>query len=295
MSTVLRGAAQLLARADVPNPDTDAAALLAHAWGLDASGVARRRLLGDTVPAEVTATFAQLIDRRRQRTPLQHIIGVAAFRHLELQVGPGVFVPRPETELLVTEVLEELERQQNTHVPFIIDLCSGSGAITLSLATEHRRLRAIGVERDTQALNWSLMNLAAVDLGESSVDLVSGDATTFAEDSPQLWASADVVVTNPPYVPDTAVPRDAEVREHDPEAALYGGATGLEIPGLIIIQAEKLLRPGGFFIMEHSEEQGPAARELIMSTASLRQAATYPDYTGRDRYTVAHRVTGVDR
>lgn len=291
---MLRGAAQLLADAHVPNPEPDSTALLAHAWGIDASDLARARLFGDLVPAEVTVVFADLIDRRRQRVPLQHIIGRAAFRHLELEVGPGVFVPRPETELLITEVLDELERQQNTYEPFVIDLCSGSGAITLSLATEHPKLSIIGVERETEALNWSLKNLAALSLGDSTATLISGDATTFADDRPDLWSLADVVVTNPPYVPDEAVPRDAEVREHDPAAALYGGFTGLEIPALIMSQAEKLLRPGGFFIMEHSEEQGPQARELIMSTASLRQAATYPDYTGRDRYTVAHRVAEVD-
>lgn len=294
VSTVLRGATRLLADAHVPNPDSDSAALLAQAWGIEANDLARKRLFGDCVPAGVTEVFAQLIDRRRQRVPLQHIVGMAAFRHLELHVGPGVFVPRPETELLVTEVLDELERQKNAHDPFVIDLCSGSGAITLSLATEHPRLSIIGVERETEALNWSLKNLASVSLGDSTAELISGDATTFADDRPDLCGSADVVVTNPPYVPDEAVPRDAEVREHDPAAALYGGITGLEIPALIISQAEKLLRPGGFFIMEHSEEQGPEACELIMSTASLRQAATYPDYTGRDRYTVAHRVTEVD-
>ena len=295
VTTVLRGAARLLDESQVPNPDADAATLLAHAWGISASDLARRRLFGDAVSAEVTADFAQLVDRRRQRVPLQHLVGSAPFRHLELQVGPGVFVPRPETELLVSEVLEELDRQQNTHMPFVIDLCSGSGAISLSLATEHPQVRAIGVEREAEALTWSQRNLKPLDLGASTVDLISGDATTFADDNPDLWGSADVVVTNPPYVPDEAVPRDPEVREHDPAPALYGGSSGLEIPGLIITQAEKLLRVGGFFIMEHSEEQGRAARELIMSTASLRQAATYPDYTGRDRYSVAHRVSTLDR
>ncbi|WP_101572609.1 peptide chain release factor N(5)-glutamine methyltransferase [Brevibacterium sp. FME17] len=294
MSTVLLGATRLLAEAHVPNPDLDSAALLAHAWGIEASDLARRRLFGESVPAGVTEIFVELLDLRRQRVPLQHITGVAAFRHLELKVGPGVFVPRPETELLVTEVLDELERQRNAHEPFVVDLCSGSGAITLSLATEHPKLSIVGVERETEALNWSLKNLTAVNLGDSTVELISGDATTFADDRPDLWGLADVVVTNPPYVPDEAVPRDPEVREHDPAAALYGGFTGLEIPALIMRQAEKLLRPGGFFIMEHSEEQGPHACELIMKTASLRQAATYPDYTGRDRYTVAHRVTEVD-
>lgn len=290
VSTVLRGAERLLADADVPGPAPDSTALLAHAWGIDPSELARKRLLGETVPLEVTQDYARLVEERRQRIPLQHLIGTAAFRHIELQVGPGVFVPRPETELLVTEVLEELDRQQNTATPFVIDLCSGSGAIALSLAVEHPQLRILGVERETEALAWSQKNLRRLDLGDSTVELVPGDATTFADENPDLRGSADVVASNPPYVPDAAVPRDPEVRDHDPGAALYGGSTGLEIPGLIIIEAEKLLRPGGFFIMEHSEEQGPTVRELITSTASLRQAATYPDYTRRDRYTVAHRV-----
>lgn len=291
---MLRGATSLLTESHVPNPEADSSLLLAHAWGIDASALSRKRLFGDPVPAEVAQEFAALLDQRRQRIPIQHLIGTAPFRHLELQVGPGVFVPRPETELLVTEVLDELHRQQRTHVPFVIDLCSGSGAITLSLATECEHLQIIGVERDAEALEWSQKNLSRLHLGDSTVDLISGDATTFADDNPELWARADVVVTNPPYVPDEAVPRDPEVRDHDPAVALYGGVTGLEIPGLIIKQAEKLLAPGGMFIMEHGEDQGAAVCEHIMSTASLRQAATYPDYTGRDRYTVAHRVAEVD-
>ena len=291
---MLRGATALLTEAHVPNPEADSTLLLAHAWGLDASALSRRRLFGEPVPADVAQEFAVLLDRRRQRIPIQHLIGTAPFRHLELQVGPGVFVPRPETELLVTEVLDELRGQARAQVPFVIDLCSGSGAITLSLATEFAHLQIVGVERDAAAFEWSQKNLSRVHLGDSTVDLICGDATTFADDNPGLWARADVVVTNPPYVPDEAVPRDPEVRDHDPAAALYGGVTGLEIPGLIIEQAEKLLVPGGMFIMEHGEEQGIAVREHIMSTASLRQAATYPDYTGRDRYTVAHRMAEAD-
>lgn len=293
VSALLNGAARLLREAGVPNPDSDAATLLAHAWGIDASTLSRHRLFEEEVPSAVSATFAALLDRRVERVPLQHITGTAAFRHLELDVGPGVFVPRPETELLVTEVLDELERQrtEDDHIPLVVDLCSGSGAITLSLATEHPQLRVIGVEREAAALEWSRKNRARLDLGDSTVDLVSGDATTFGDENSDLCGGVDVVVTNPPYVPDTAIPRDPEVRDHDPAAALYGGASGLEIPGLIIAQAEKLLRPGGFFIMEHSEEQGAGVRELIMSTASLRRPTTFPDYTGRDRYTVAHRIT----
>ncbi|MGO2860376.1 MAG: peptide chain release factor N(5)-glutamine methyltransferase [Brevibacterium sp.] len=295
VSTLLRAAEGLLAEAGIANPAPDASSLLAYAWGIDTQTLSRRRLFDEEVPAEVAGDFARLCERRRQRVPLQHLTGTAHFRHLELSVGPGVFVPRPETELLVTEVLEELKSRAEGAAPLVIDLCSGSGAISLSLASEHPGVRVIGVERERTALEWSRINLERTHLGESSVDFVEGDATTFADDTPALHGSADVVVTNPPYVPDAAVPRDAEVREHDPAAALYGGSTGLEIPAQIILQAESLLHPGGFFIMEHSEEQGAGARELIASTASLRQAVTFPDYTGRDRYTVARRTTETSR
>lgn len=245
--------------------------------------------------------FARLCDLRRQRVPLQHLTGIAYFRHLELSVGQGVFIPRPETELLVTEVLDELRRHENPNAPgsdgapFVVDLCSGSGAITLALATEHPGLHIIGVEREPEAIAWSRKNLARLDLGDSVVEFIEADATTFARSHPELQGRAAVVVTNPPYVPDDALPRDPEVRDHDPVAALYGGSTGLEIPELIIGEAESLLRPGGLFIMEHSEEQGAGARELLEATASLRRAATFADYTGRDRYTVARRYPETHR
>ncbi len=298
---VLRAATGLLAEAGVASPDTDAAALLAHAWDIDSGALNRRRLFADAVPAAVLTEFADLIGRRASRVPLQHLTGRAAFRHLELLVGPGVFVPRPETELLVTEVLEDLARHAekrgdenggsaDVHVPFVVDLCSGSGAITLSLACEHPRLRALGVEREPAALEWSFTNLELAEVGASVVDFVAGDATTFADDHPELCGSADAVVTNPPYVPDDARPRDPEVADHDPAPALYGGASGLEIPALIIAQAEKLLHPDGLFVMEHGEDQGAGVRDLIAATASLSGARTLPDYTGRDRFTVARRA-----
>lgn len=218
-----------------------------------------------------------------------------------------MFVPRPETELLVTEVLEELRGHEGLRsrpgldgydhlngsgtdkAPFVVDLCSGSGAIALALATEHPGVRVIGVERAPEAIAWSRRNLARVDLGDSIVEFIEADATTFARSHPELQGRAAVVVTNPPYVPDDAIPHDPEVRDHDPAAALYGGSTGLEIPEYIIAVAERLLRPSGLFIMEHGEEQGLGARELLEATASLRQAVTFADYTGRDRYTVARR------
>ncbi|WP_137825926.1 peptide chain release factor N(5)-glutamine methyltransferase [Brevibacterium sp. 2SA] len=289
--TLLRAGARVLTEAGVPSPETDVSALLAHAWDIDASTLARRRLFAEEVPAAVATRFARLLDERSRRIPLQHLTGVAHFRRLELLVGPGVFVPRPETELLVTEVLDHLSRREtaadpNT-APLVVDLCSGSGAIALSVALERPGTRVIGIEREAGALRWSRTNLARLDLGASDVDLIAGDATTAAADHPELVGTVDVVVTNPPYVPDAAVPKDPEVRDHDPAAALYGGVSGLEIPALILAQAARLLRPGGLVIMEHAEDQGAGVREIIAGVAGLAAATTFPDYTGRDRYTVA--------
>ncbi|WP_209374391.1 peptide chain release factor N(5)-glutamine methyltransferase [Brevibacterium renqingii] len=295
VSELLRGAITLLTEAGVPTPEADAVALLAHAWGIDRAALGRRRLFDDPVPTDIASEFARLCERRRQRTPLQHLTGTAFFRHLELRVGPGVFVPRPETELIVGAALEELNAARRSRRPFVIDLCSGSGAISLALAAEHGEVDVLGVEREAAALDWSRTNLARTRLGDSTVEFLHGDATTIARTRPDLIGRADVVVTNPPYVPDDAVPRDPEVADHDPGAALYGGGTGLEIPALIVSEAEALLRPGGLFLMEHGEEQGAGVRELLGSTASLRQAETYPDYTGRDRYTVARREADCDR
>lgn len=287
--TLLRAGVRVLTEAGVPSPDADAAALLAHAWEVDETDLSRRRLFADAVPAEVAAGFARLVAERARRIPLQHLTGVAHFRRLSLRVGPGVFVPRPETELLVTEVLDHLAHGDDGAPPLVVDLCSGSGAIALSVALEHPGVRVIGIEREAPALSWSQSNLVDLDLGTSTVDLLAGDATTVAVDHPELAGTVDVVVTNPPYVPDAAVPRDPEVRDHDPAAALYGGASGLELPALLIAQAVVLLRPGGLFVMEHAEDQGAGVREIVAGTPGLSGAATFPDYTGRDRYTVARR------
>ncbi|UVI37640.1 peptide chain release factor N(5)-glutamine methyltransferase [Brevibacterium spongiae] len=290
MNDVLRGGIRLLAEAGVPTPEADAAELLAHAWHIDRTNLSRRRLFDENVPADTTAEFARLCEQRRQRIPLQHLTGIAHFRHLELRVGPGVFVPRPETELLAGAALDELSAHHGDRRPFVIDLCSGSGAITLSVATEYDGVDVLGVEREADALEWARMNLEQRRLGDSSIEFIRGDATTFARERPELRGLADIVVTNPPYVPNAAIPRDPEVAEHDPSAALYGGDTGLEVPALIIDQATELLRVGGLFLMEHSEEQGAGVRELIAETASLNDAVTYQDYTGRDRFTAARRA-----
>ena len=289
VSDLLREATGLLTAAEVPTPEADALALLAHAWGIDRTALSRRRLFDDPVPTEIRIEFARLCERRRARIPLQHLTGIAYFRHLELRVGPGVFVPRPETELIVGAALAELTGRSRTERAFVIDLCSGSGAITLALATEFDDVDVLGVEREPAALDWARENLALSRLGDSSVEFLQADAASITARRPDLIGLADVVVTNPPYVPDDAVPRDREVADHDPAAALYGGDTGLELPALIVAEAESLLRPGGLLLMEHGEEQGERVRELMESTASLRQATTHQDYTGRDRFTLARR------
>lgn len=307
----------MLSEAGVPSPDADATALLAHAWDLEAGALARRRLFAEAVPAVVAARFAHVIDARSRRIPLQHLTGIAHFRRLSLRVGPGVFVPRPETELLVTEVLDHLDRLAaderaadsspdssagssagstaaagsggGSRAPLVVDLCSGSGAIALSVALERPGTQVIGIEREARALDWSRSNLADIDLAPSRVDFLAGDATSVAADHPELCGQVDAVVSNPPYVPDAAVPREPEVRDHDPAAALYGGATGLEVPALIVAEAARLLRPGGLLVIEHAEAQGRGMREIIAATPGLGPATTSADYTGRDRYTAAVR------
>ena len=149
--TLLRAGARVLTEAGVPSPETDVSALLAHAWDIDASTLARRRLFAEAVPAAVADRFARLLDERSRRMPLQHLTGVAHFRRLDLAVGPGVFVPRPETELLVTEVLDHLAHREGDTAPLVLDLCSGSGAIALSVALERPGTRVIGIEREAGA------------------------------------------------------------------------------------------------------------------------------------------------
>lgn len=275
---------------DSPSPRLDAELLLAHVLDVDLGELRRRAILGAGVPGDASARFEALVTRRAAREPLQHLTGLAPFRHLELAVGPGVFVPRPETEVVAQVAIDEVHRiagGPGAEPAVVVDLCTGSGAIALAVATEVPGTRVYAVELDAGARVWTERNIRAQTGGET-VRLVKGDARTALG---ELDGRVDVVVSNPPYVPPGAVPRDPEVAEHDPGVALYGlGADGLEVPRGIAAAAVRLLRPGGLFVMEHSETQGEAARALVDEIpGAFDPSTTRLDLTGRSRMVVARR------
>ena len=278
LSARLRAVAQQLADAGVPDPLVDAELLIGHVLGLGRgelqAAVVRGDGLGDTDAARLDA----LVSRRAAREPLQHLTGVAAFRHLELAVGPGVFVPRPETETVVQIAIDALMESASPS-PIAIDLGTGSGAIALAMATEVPHARVFAVERSLEAHAWAARNTADAE----NLTLMLGDlATAFDE----LRGTASVVISNPPYVPDDAIPRDPEVRLHDPAQALYGGADGLDVVRVISRRAQELLHPGGLLVLEHGELQGASIRSLLEADG-WRAAATHEDLTRRDRATTA--------
>lgn len=275
---LLRSGERLLAEAGVPTPQVDAARLLEHAWRIDASDLQKRALIGGEVPVEVEASFTSLVSERSARVPLQHLTGRAWFRHLELRVGPGVFVPRPETETIVDLAIEHLPRGGT-----VVDLCTGSGCIPLALKQERPDASVHGVELDEHAFAWATANRD--DLG-LDVDLRRGRAQDAFDD---LLGAVDVVVSNPPYVPDGMVPVDPEVRDHDPAVALFGGSEdGLRIPLEVADRAHDLLVPGGLLVMEHADTQGESLPRAL-SARGWRDAHDLPDLTGRPRFAIARR------
>ena len=235
--------------------------------------------------------FASMVARRAKREPLQYIVGHAPFRYLDLHVGPGVFIPRPETETVVEEGIDWMSRK-GLRTPRVVDLGAGSGAIGLSIVTEVPGSQVWAVEISEQAAVWTRRNLAEV--GESWPMLASNyhldiaDATnpaTLAE----LDGTIDAVITNPPYVPQTAIPKQPEVRDYDPDLALYGGnPDGTRIPERIITRAARLLAPGGLLVMEHDITQGKRLVEYARAHG-FSTARTGRDLTARDRYLVAER------
>jgi len=273
-----------LAQAGVPDPQVDADLLIGAVWSMSRGEVEAKALVGGALPndsADALAQFRAFVERRAAREPLQHILGVAWFRALELEVGPGVFVPRPETELLAEYAVEALRAHASAE-PIGIDLGTGSGAIALAMATEVPHARIYAVEKSPEAAVWTRRNIARYN---GCVTLVEGDlADAFAE----LDGTVSVVASNPPYIPDAAVPRDPEVQNFDPALALYGGEDGLDIVRIISKRAAALLHPGGMLILEHGELQGADIR-AILAADGWRHPETLPDLTHRDRYTRATR------
>ncbi|HSI92213.1 MAG TPA: HemK/PrmC family methyltransferase [Jiangellaceae bacterium] len=297
---LVAAAAERLAAAGVPSPRHDAEVLAAHLLG-----VGRAELLLEPEPDESFAVrYAELVGRRAGREPLQHITGVVHFRYLTLQVGPGVFVPRPETELtagVAIDAAREVLRSGRT--PVVADLYAGSGPIALSLAEEVPGAQVHAVETDDGAVGWLRRNIAAWQRDDrpgtghqvpgqvlpavpSSVSVhhvdVSGCLAGFD-------ARLDVVAANPPYVPTGARIRDPEVAAHDPAAALWAGADGLAAFRVLERTAARLLRPGGLVVAEHADVQGESAPAVFAATGRWADVTDHADLTGRPRYLTARR------
>ena len=274
LRTAVEAAIDRLAVAGVPSPRFDAEELAAHALGVE-----RRALWSATSLAGSAGTFAAYVDRRAAREPLQHITGRAYFRHLELAVGPGVFVPRPETEVVAGAAIDAARAVAD---PVVVDLGTGSGAIALAVATELPGSRVHAVEADPDAFAWAARNCSG-----SGIDLRQGD---MADAFPDLDGTVDVVVSNPPYIPLGALIRDPEVANHDPSLALWSGVDGLDAMRVVEVVAARLLRPGGTLVAEHADLQGSSAPEVFRDTGRWADVHDHHDLARRDRYVIATRL-----
>jgi len=293
---LVRGAEAILGEAGVPSPRHDAHALAAWCLGLDRLEWFRlprgdeplAEALPDGATVDLVPRFAAAVERRRAREPLQRIVGRAAFRHLVVEVADDVFVPRPETEVVAQAAIDEAAALRARGAePLVVDLCCGSGIIGISVAVEVPGSRVLAVDASPAAVAATRRN--AERSGAVGHRAVLGDVA-----APGLWAEldgqVDVVVANPPYIPPDAVPRDPEVRDHDPDLALYGGgADGLEVPRAVVRAAARLVRPGGLFVMEHAEVQSAAVRAALAEAGAFEDVETRQDLTGRDRMVVARR------
>ncbi|PNE38935.1 SAM-dependent methyltransferase [Streptomyces noursei] len=270
-------ATQRLADAGVPSPRFDAEELAAHVHGV------KRSQLHTVADADFDARYWEAIARREAREPLQHITGRAFFRYLELAVGPGVFVPRPETESVVGWAIDAV-RAMDVVEPLIVDLCTGSGAIALALAQEVPRSRVHAVELSEEALGYARKNVEG-----SRVVLHHGDALTAL---PELDGQVDLVISNPPYIPLTEWEYVApEARDHDPELALFSGEDGLDTIRGIERTAHRLLRPGGVVVVEHADTQGGQVPWIFNEEQGWADAADHPDLNNRPRFATARRAT----
>jgi release factor glutamine methyltransferase len=271
---LLDEAERRLIAAGVPSPRVDAELLAAHVGGL------RRRsgLLGGRFTGEQSARFAELVGRRANRVPLQHLLGTAPMGPVDVAVGPGVFVPRLETELLLDWGLRAVA---DLRKPLVVDLCTGSGALAAAVAAARPDAELHAVELDPGALRWAMRNLPA------GARLVAGDVTD-PELLPELRGRVDLVVANPPYVPDNT-PVPPEVAEHDPPLAVFAGPDGLAVIRPMVALVARLLRPGGRAAIEHDDTHGAAAPAVLAAHPELTDVLDHPDLAGRPRFVTARR------
>ena len=259
----------------------DAEHLLAHCLGVSRMDLHNPVILESTLATigdeqTIEETFATLVERRIGFEPLQYLTGTAPFRHLEIEVGPGVLVPRPESELLVEAVLAHISNLEG--IVSVVDLVAGSGALSLAIATEAENARVIAVEKSADAITWLKRNVSRID---EKVRIVEGDVSQVL-----IGVKCDLVIANPPYIPDDQVlPRD--VAGFEPHIALFGGPTGIEIPRQFITAAARLLKSGGVLVIEHTEEQGLVIEaELALD---FENVVLHRDLNDRPRWSSAVR------
>ncbi|BBZ03362.1 release factor glutamine methyltransferase [Mycolicibacterium chitae] len=270
-------ATETLARAGIAAARVDAELLAAHVLGVD-----RGRLRFAEPAADFAAAYRRLVAARAQRIPLQHLVGTAPFGPLTLAVGPGVFVPRPETESLLEwamAVLDEIAAQPN---PIVVDACTGSGALAVALARHRPDATVIAIDDSPAALDYARRNAAG-----TGVELVEADVTA-ADLRTDLNGRVDLLVSNPPYIPEGAR-LEPEVAEHDPHHALFGGADGMAVIGPLAALAGRWLKPGGRFAVEHDDTTSAATVDLIRDTGLFDEVRPRADLAGRPRFVTALR------
>lgn len=275
LRTAIEAATATLAAAGVGSPRIDAELLAAHALGTERG----RLMLSDDPGPEALSAFDELVAARARRIPLQHLVGTAAFGPLTLEVGPGVFIPRPETEALLEWALAQDLRRDAV----IVDLCTGTGALALALARHHPRARVIAVDDSPAALEYTRRNTAG-----TSVEVLAADVTRPGL-LPELDDGVDLVVSNPPYIPEGAE-LDPEVADHDPGHALFGGPDGMAVIGPIVALAARWLRAGAMCAVEHDDTTSARTVELFTRDGHFADVTARRDLTGRPRFVTATRI-----
>lgn len=280
---LIRESAATLAAAGVATARTDAELLAAHAAGVDRSALVKLELTGSALDAPQTARYRDLIEARARRIPLQHLTGTAAFGPLSLAVGPGVFVPRPETEALLEWALRRLASEAPA-APVIVDLCTGSGALACALAHRHRNAEVHAVDDSEDALAYARRNTAGTGIRLHRADITAPGLL------PELDGAVDLVVCNPPYIPEGAR-LEPEVADHDPHHALFGGPDGMAVMAAVAELAARWLRPGGAVGIEHDDTTAEATAAVLHRIGHFDDIVARTDLAGRPRFVTAVRNT----
>ncbi|GGC70387.1 peptide chain release factor N(5)-glutamine methyltransferase [Hoyosella rhizosphaerae] len=284
--SAIRSATTVLTDAGVPSPRVDAELLAAHVLGVDRGRLAFTPFFTKSEYER----FIELVDERQRRHPLQYLTGTAAMGDIDVTVGPGVFIPRPETELVFAWALGYLE-MCGVHPPTVVDLCTGSGALALAVANARPDAVVHAVEVDPDAIRWAERNAAKrTEAGDTAVILHRDDATDQGLLA-DLTGQVDLVMSNPPYVP-SGSEVTVEVSNYEPRQAVFAGEDGLDVIRPIIKNAERLLRPGGGFVVEHDDSNGAATVALLEESQSFRDVTQHADLAGKPRFVSAIKTFG---